>query len=122
MVNYQVVEHAGRRYVACISGDGRIESERDVLDLIAACGENQTHRLLLHAEALTDDFYHLRTGLAGAVLQKFADYRIKAAAVLTPERVNQGRFQEMVLEANRSNRLFHVFYQQAEAEAWLVAD
>ncbi len=122
MLNYQMVEHPRNRYVECLAGAGRIEGERDALDLIGACGEYETHRLLLHAETLSEDFYHLRTGLAGAVLQKFADYRIKTAAVLTPELVNQGRFREMALEANRSNRLFHIFYVRAEAEAWLVAD
>src|SRR5512133_2342013 len=122
MLNYQMVDHPRNRYVECLAGDGRIEGERDALDLIGACGEYETHRLLLHAEALTDAFYQLRTGLAGAVLQKFADYRVKTAALLTPELVNQGRFREMALEANRSNHLFHIFYTREEAETWLVAD
>ncbi len=121
-MNYRVIEHVQNIYIECLPDGGRIESERDALDLVAACGENQANRLLLHAENLSEDFFHLKTGLAGAVLQKFVNYYVKVAAVLTPELVNQGRFQEMVLEANRSNRSFQVFYDREKAEAWLVKD
>jgi hypothetical protein len=119
-VNYRLVEHPQNNYVECLAGDGRIENESDALDLVAACGEYQIHRLLIYAENVSEDFFHLRTGLAGAVLQKFANYSIKLAAVLTPDLVNQGHFREMVLEANRSNQNFHVFYEREKAEEWLV--
>ena len=56
------------------------------------------------------------------MLLKLGNYRIKLAAVLTPELVGDGRFAEMAMEANRRNREFHVFYDRAEAEAWLVAE
>lgn len=103
-----------------LSETDKLSSEQDALELVAACGEYNTDRVMLHASNLTDDFYQLRTGLAGAVLQKFANYRIRAAAVLTPELVNQGRFKEMVLEANRGNQ-FRVFYDRESAEAWLTS-
>jgi len=119
-MNYRLVEHAQSQFVEVLPGDGRIESENDALDLVGACGEFRVQRLLLYAENLSEDFYHLRTGLAGAVMLKFSNYRIKFAAVLTPELVNQGRFEEMVLEANRSNNLFHVFYDREQAVEWLV--
>lgn len=121
-MNYRVVENAHNKYIEGLSDGVRIESERDALDLVAACGENRVHRLLLYGENLADDFYRLKTGLAGAVLQKFAIYSIKVAAVLTPERVDHGRFSEMVLEANRSNRNFHVFFSRENAEEWLTKE
>ena len=118
-----VLQHeSGKRYLECIPDSGVIASEADTADLVAACGEYETHRLLIHAANLHADFFHLGTGLAGAVLLKFANYRIKTAALLTPELVNQGRFREMVLEANRSSREFRVFYERKKAEDWLLED
>ena len=121
-MNYRIVEHADNSYIECLPGDGRIENERDALDLVATCGENRLHRLLLHAENLADGFYHLKTGLAGTVLLKFDTYSIKVAVVLTPELVNHGHFREMVLEANRRDRNFHVFFAREKAEEWLVKE
>ena len=121
-MNIQVVENPTNRYVECLVDDERIENEQDALDLVAQCGEHQVYRLLLHGESLSDDFYHLKTGLAGAVLLKFSNYSLKVATVLTHEKVGQGYFSEMVLEANRSNRDFHVFYDKEKAEEWLVSD
>ncbi len=118
-MNYQLIQKNSIAYLECLPGAVCLGSEREALDLVAACMENGTNRLLLHASNLADDFYHLRTGLAGQILQKFSQYRIQSAAVLTPELVNQGRFREMVLEANRGQQ-FRVFYQRDEAEAWLI--
>lgn len=119
-MNYRVVEYKEVRYIECLAGDGRIESECDALDLIGICGEHVTHRLLLHEENLSEDFFNLKTGLAGAVLQKLINYWVKTAAVLPPERANAGRFGEMVLEANRSSQHFHVFADRQAAADWLA--
>lgn len=121
MVDYRSVEHAKNNFVECLTGSGIIASERDALDLVAACGENHVQRLLLHAENLSPDFFNLKTGLAGAVLLKFTIYSIKLAAVLTPEQVNQGRFKEMAMEVNRSNQEFHIFLERDKAIDWLTA-
>ena len=118
-MEYQLVTKNSQAYVECLPGDGRLESEADALDLVAACGEHGTNLLMLHAENLTDDFYRLQSGLAGQVLLKFSNYRLRVAAVLTPELVNQGRFREMALETNRGNQ-FRIFYDRSSAEHWLV--
>ena len=119
-MNYRLITEHRQTYLECLPGEGQLASESEALDLVAACGENGTDRLMLHAWNLTEDFYSLRTGLAGAILLKFSNYHIRVAAVLTPELVNQGRFREMVLETNRGNQ-FRVFYDQEAAEHWLIA-
>jgi hypothetical protein len=110
-MNYKVVEQGSKKYIECVPSVKCIENERDALELVAICGENDTNRFMLYAENLTEDFYQLRTSVAGDILQKFVNYYIKGVAVLTPELVNQGRFREMVIEANRG-RHFHVFYER----------
>ena len=121
MIDYQWISGDNGGYVAGLVDGGRMESERDALDLVAACGEYGSTRLLLLAENLGEDFYNLRTGLAGAALLKFSNYRLKVAAVVPEERM-QGRFGEMAQEANRRNHEFHVFVAPAAAEAWLLAE
>jgi hypothetical protein len=117
------VANGSNKYIECLPGinAGSIKGEQDALEWVALCGEEHIHCLMIHSNNLTQDFYQLQTGVAGAILQKFVTYSIKVAAILTPKLVNQGRFCEMVMEANRG-RHFHVFYAIEEAELWLFRD
>jgi hypothetical protein len=121
MVNYRLADVGSNPYIECLPDGGQIENERDALDLVAACGEYRADRLLIHAENLTEDFFNLKTGLAGAVLLKFSNYAIRVALLLAPEAIS-GRFGEMAMEANRVNRAFHVFFEHEAAETWLAKD
>lgn len=118
-MNYQVIETGGHKYIELLAGGKVIENEQDALELVAICGEYDTHRLLIHSENLPDEFFQLKSGVAGNILQKFSNYYIKAAAIIPAERVNQGRFREMALEANRGS-YFRIFVERKEAEGWLV--
>jgi len=107
-------------YLECDPDSGQLLSEADALDLVAACGEAGTQRLMLHAGNLPEAFFDLKTGLLGAVLLKFSNYRILTAVVLIPELVGQGRFAEFAMETNRG-RQFRVFYERQAAEDWLLS-
>jgi PadR family transcriptional regulator, regulatory protein AphA len=101
------------------SGKALIESEQDALDLASICFENVTTLLLINSGNLPDGFFDLKTGLAGAVMQKLVNYRIRAAAVIPSERIS-GRFGEMVLESNKG-RNFRFFSSRSDALNWLTA-
>ena len=59
-------------HFACAAEGKKLRSDRDAVDLI---GEAHGRDLILiPAERLDDDFFHLRTGVAGAFLQKFVTY------------------------------------------------
>jgi len=117
----KTVETNGIKYVEGPFSGLLISSEADALNLVSFCGENDTNRLLLYAANLHEDFFDLKTGLAGAVLQKFINYGIKTAAVIPPEISQQGRFREMALETNRGQH-FRIFSEASAAEAWLIED
>ena len=116
----KLVEKNGRTYLECLPDEWQLASEQDALDLVAACGEYETERLLLHAASLPDTFYDLKTRLAGDAMLKFSNYRIRVAAIIPAERSSQGRFGEMVMETNRGNQ-FRVYPTREEAEQWLLS-
>lgn len=114
----QLIETNGVKILECLPDGGAIASEDDALELVGLCGEHLTERLLLGASNLAEDFYFLRSGLAGAVLLKFTNYHIRAAAVLAPKLVSRGHFREFVMETNQGNQ-FRVFYDRDLAIKWL---
>jgi hypothetical protein len=116
---YLFVANSEPGFVECLPAM-KIASEADALELIGFCGENDTDRLLVYAENLTADFYDLHTRLAGEILLKMSNYRIRLAAVIPTEKIGDGRFKEVVLETNRGGE-FRVFNTRDEAIAWLSA-
>lgn len=116
-MQFQLVEKTNGKYLECVSAATPLGTEQDALDLVALCGENETHFLIIHAAALSGDFFKLRTGVAGRMLQKLINYRVKIALVLTDAQVIKGKFAEMLAESHRGGD-FRVFQSIPAAEDW----
>ena len=91
---------------------GGMERVDDVLELFSACYEANTDRVLVEAHALPADFFALHTRLAGEVLQKCANYRVRLAGVFPDESAYSERFRELLREA-RTGAGFRAFASRA---------
>ena len=119
-MNTESVDYQNVQYIECLPGGGLLDSEAGAVDLVSICGEAGTHNLVIHGEALSPDFFDLKTGLAGVILLKFSNYHLRTALIAHSSAVNQGRFREMVLETNRGNQ-FRVFLAKEDAVNWLMS-
>lgn len=117
-MNYQIIE-GPKKYLEIISAATPISTENDALELVALCGEHDTNLLMIHYTALSEDFFKLKTKVAGSILQKFMNYRIKAVAVLPNEIIQKGRFRELALEMNKGN-YFRMYESKDSAGKWLL--
>lgn len=86
-----------------------IAHEHDASTLISQAYEYQASWLALSVNSLTEDF-RLSTGLAGAIVQKLVNYRLKLAIVgdVTPWVERSNPFRDLVLEANGGNTFWFV--------------
>lgn len=99
---------------------GMLACGTDALDIVGGCTNPSLNRVLLRADDLSPAFFDLSTGLAGAVLLKFSNYRLKVALVLTPNQIPAGRFAEFAGETRR-NREFRIWLDEESALGWLLA-
>ena len=106
----------GMAYAAVTKGV--IAAPRDATDLVGECMGLDVRKALLPAGSLADDFFRLRTTLAGEVVQKFTNYRIIVAAVVDPKQV-RGKFEDFLLETNRGSQ-FRIFETERDALDWLA--
>ncbi|MBH5316321.1 DUF4180 domain-containing protein [Paenibacillus sp. GSMTC-2017] len=118
-MNYQIRELESTKYIELISTTDPLSTENDALDLVALCWEHETNALMIHYVALSEDFFKLRTKLAGNMIQKFINYGIKVAAIIPQETIQKGRFKEMAMEMNKGNH-FRMYESNEEAEKWLL--
>jgi len=118
MKNVKVREANRKKYIFCQPDVLLIENEQDILDLIGLAGENDTNLMLFHAGNFAPEFYDLKSGLAGTILQKFSNYQITAAIIGDFTNVSQ-HFRELIGECNRGNQL-RFFEDISQATEWLT--
>ena len=70
-----------KRVLVCHDTGPTVSSEADGNDLLTAAMGERADVLVLPASRLGEDFLRLRTGVAGAIVQKFVNYRIRLAIV-----------------------------------------
>jgi hypothetical protein len=117
-MDYKVIEKYGKKYIEVKSSSVKINSEQDALDLISLCFEHGINIMVINDTVLSDDFFNLKTGIAGAIIQKLVNYSIKTGIVILNERDVNERFKEFALEANKGNN-FRIFYNSSDTEKWI---
>jgi hypothetical protein len=95
----------------------QISGPNDIPTALSASMENGG--LVLDEKDLSAEFFDLRTGFAGAVLQKFANYRARLAIVVADASAYGSRFSELVYE-HRTNRSVRFFTTGQQARLWLA--
>lgn len=107
-------------YVSSTAEDAPIASGQDILDLMALCSEIQKGVLLLEEAHLSPDFFDLSSGLAGEIMLKLSNYRVKTAVVANLSAIPSQRFHELVYECNKGRQI-NFFPDHRSAETWLTA-
>lgn len=75
--------------------------------------------LILDEKDLSPDFFDLRTGLAGEVLQKFTNYRARLAIVVANAAAYGSRFSELAYE-HRTHKAVRFVGSETLARQWLA--
>jgi hypothetical protein len=84
-----------------VLGSAKISSPGDILDIMGDVGYQGCAKLIVHSGDLSTDFFDLRTGLAGEVLQKFSNYRMQLAIVGDFSHLKSRSWRDFIRESNR---------------------
>lgn len=94
--------------VAIIEEDGIvIVTAQDALDLMATAFHTLgCNKLLIPKENICREFFDLKTGIAGEILQKFSNYGIKLAIVGDFSNVESKSLRDFIYECNNGSQVF----------------
>ncbi|MDF2484422.1 MAG: PadR family transcriptional regulator [Herbinix sp.] len=106
-------------YVYFNDSETKLETERNILDIITALAENNTRFVLLDFETLSKDFLDPRKGLISSMLQKFTMYQIKSAIVIEDRNYVSRKFRDSIVESEIHDVL-RLFTNITDAEEWLL--
>ena len=100
----------GVRILECCAKGPALAQAGDASDFISAAWEHQAEMVAIPIERLAEDFFRLRTGLAGEAIQKFVNYRIRLAVVGEFARFTDASapLRDFVIESNRGDHLWFV--------------
>lgn len=99
MINLHTINN---HVIAEVTEPGNIINLEDVLDLMAEARYNDSGSLIIHEKDLGPDFFDLKTGVAGEILQKFSNYRMKLAIVGNFSDVKSKSLRDFIRESNRT--------------------
>ena len=94
--------------IAVVSeGENEICDEQSAMELaLQVKYETGAERIALEKSVLCEDFFILSTGLAGAVLQKFINYRLKAAVYGDFSHYTSKPLKDFIYESNKGRDFF----------------
>ncbi|MFC8074622.1 DUF4180 domain-containing protein [Streptomyces sp. NPDC057307] len=105
-----LVEHHGVHVLVCGADGASIGSVQDALDQLVGAAYEGAELVAVPAGRFDDSFYDLSSGLAGEILQKFANYRLRLAVVgdISRHLLASSALPDLVREGNRGRDIWFV--------------
>ncbi len=96
------VHHTGSSRIAEVISDNLIiQSIEDGADLVGNLYYQDFGKVILYEKKICPDFFDLKTGIAGEILQKFSNYRIQLVIVGDFEKYKSRSLKDFIFESNK---------------------
>lgn len=88
-----------------ISDNIEISKTQDAIDLMANCFYLKTKSLIINEKNIIPDFFDLKTGIAGEILQKFVTYNFKIAIIGDYSKYQSSVLKDFIYESNKQGEI-----------------
>lgn len=116
-MNIEINKIANIEVAEVISDDMIINKSEDGIDLLGNLYYQGFDKVLIYEKNITPDFFDLKTGIAGEVLQKFSTYRVRLAIVGDFSKYASKSLHQFIYESNKAR---HVNFMNSKEEALKV--
>ncbi|MHC1780240.1 MAG: DUF4180 domain-containing protein [Bacteroidales bacterium] len=82
-----------------------ITCSQDGLDIMGELYYEGFDKIIIHSSNITEEFFDLKNGMAGEILQKFSNYRIKLAIVGDFSRYTKKSIRDFIRESNTTGHI-----------------
>ena len=112
------INEQGKSKVAVInSSDTIIAGVQDSLDLMASVRHMyDCDKMIIYKKNIIDDFFDLKTRIAGEILQKYTNYRMRLAIVGDFGVYTSKSLKDFIFESNKGNQVFFLSDEQTALE------
>lgn len=85
-----------------------ITTAEEVLEFMVNAGYLGADNIIIRQDQLTPDFFDLKTGVAGEILQKFSNYRMRLAIAGDFSQYKSKSLKDFIYESNKSGQVLFV--------------
>jgi hypothetical protein len=106
----QTYELHGVRVLECAAEGKQLRSERDAVDLVGVAWQHKASFIVIPVARLADDFFQLKTRIAGEMIHKLSTYKLRVAIVgdISRHLEESSALRDFVYETNRGNQVWFV--------------
>lgn len=99
----KIEEHKvnGATVAEIVSDEVLIKTPQDALDLMGNMYFQGFDKIILQEKHLTPEFFDLKNGMAGEILQKFSNYRMQLTIVGNFDRYASKSLRDFIRESNK---------------------
>jgi hypothetical protein len=103
----EIVTHNfnGKKIAEVISEIVLIQNASDSLELLGNIYYQDFDKIILHQKNLTPEFFDLKNGLAGEMLQKFSNHRVRLAIVGDFSNYASKSITDFMFESNKMGQI-----------------
>jgi hypothetical protein len=94
-----------KKIAEIIADETIICKAEDGLDLLGNLYFQGFDRIVLNEKYITPDFFNLKNGFAGEILQKFSTYRVRLAIVGDFSKYTSKSLNDFILESNKGKHI-----------------
>ena len=94
-----------------ISEDTLIKNIEDGLDLLGNLYYQDYDKIIIYDKNITPDFFDLKNGIAGEILQKFSNYRVRLTIVGDFSKYTSKSVNDFIYESNKGRQINFVSSQ-----------
>lgn len=103
--NIKIKEIKGVSFAEINSPDFLISTVQDAVDLLGNCYYTGIKNIILKKEHFSPDFYDLKSGLAGDILQKFSNYNISLTIIGDFKNIESKGLKDFIYESNKTGNI-----------------
>lgn len=103
-------QHNNIKIAEIIADHMIITSTEDGLDLLGSLYFQGFDKIIIHQNNITPDFFDLKTGIAGEILQKFSNYRVQLAIIGDFSQYISKSLKDFIFESNKQG---HIIFEES---------
>ncbi|MDD3092764.1 MAG: DUF4180 domain-containing protein [Clostridia bacterium] len=113
-----IVIKNGKNIAIVKSSNALICDVQSALDFIANINyETGCNRIVIYESVLCEEFFNLKTKIAGDILQKFINYQIRAAIVGDFTQYTSKSLKDFIYECNNGKDIFFLSKEEEAIQA-----